>query len=158
MRIWKTAGAIGRSGSSGFATAQHYIGYPIYPQPDTLSDVQVYSGAIAGSAPVMIHDDQFRFEVDRIHLGEGGPVSPKPSRIHRGDVGPVSPKPISIHLGEGGRKVLTALVLASWNGSRFQSRNVQTRFQESRCSRVFSGCHVFGSTRRSNVCPPGGLS
>ena len=25
---------------------------------------QVYSGTIAGSAPVMIHDDQFRFEVD----------------------------------------------------------------------------------------------
>lgn len=37
---------------------------------------QVYSGTIAGSAPVMIHDDQFRFEVDlqtgaetgRVHL------------------------------------------------------------------------------------------
>jgi hypothetical protein len=25
---------------------------------------QVYSGTIAGSAPVMLHDDQFRFEVD----------------------------------------------------------------------------------------------
>jgi S-adenosylmethionine:tRNA ribosyltransferase-isomerase len=45
-----------------------------------------------------------------------------------------------------------------WNGSRFQSRNVHTRFHESRCSRVFSGCQVLGSTRRSNVCPPGGLS
>jgi hypothetical protein len=54
--------------------------------------------------------------------------------------------------------VLTALELASWNGSRFQSRNVHTRFHESRCSRVFSGCQVFGSTRRSNVWPPGGLS
>ena len=39
--------------------------------------------------------------------------------------------------------MLTALVVASWNGSRFQSRNVHTRFHESRCSRVFSGCHVF---------------
>ena len=54
--------------------------------------------------------------------------------------------------------LLTALVAESWNGSRFQSRNVQTRFHESRCSRVFSGCHVLGSTRRSKVCPPGGLS
>src|SRR4029077_7606702 len=48
--------------------------------------------------------------------------------------------------------------ISAWNGSRCQSRNVQTRFQESRCSRVFSGCHVFESTRRSNVWPPGGFS
>ena len=35
---------------------------------------QVYSGTIAGSAPVMIHDDQFRFEVNLITGQETGQV------------------------------------------------------------------------------------
>jgi hypothetical protein len=35
---------------------------------------QVYSGTILGSAPVMIHDDQFRFEVDLISGKETGKV------------------------------------------------------------------------------------
>lgn len=35
---------------------------------------QVYSGTIAGSAPVMIHDDQFRFEVDLATGKETGRV------------------------------------------------------------------------------------
>lgn len=35
---------------------------------------QVYSGTIAGSAPVMIHDDQFRFEVNLATGAEAGQV------------------------------------------------------------------------------------
>ena len=35
---------------------------------------QVYSGTIAGSMPVMIHDDQFRFEVDLATGNETGQV------------------------------------------------------------------------------------
>ena len=35
---------------------------------------QVYSGTVAGSAPVMIHDDQFRFEVNLITGKEVGRV------------------------------------------------------------------------------------
>jgi hypothetical protein len=35
---------------------------------------QVYSGTIAGSAPVMIHDDQFRFEVNLNTGQESGKV------------------------------------------------------------------------------------
>jgi hypothetical protein len=35
---------------------------------------QVYSGTIAGSAPVMIHDDQFRFEVNLGTGSEAGQV------------------------------------------------------------------------------------
>lgn len=35
---------------------------------------QVYSGTITGSAPVMIHDDQFRFEVNLITGTEVGQV------------------------------------------------------------------------------------
>ena len=35
---------------------------------------QVYSGTIAGSAPVMIHDDQFRFEVNLNTGQESGQV------------------------------------------------------------------------------------
>jgi hypothetical protein len=35
---------------------------------------QVYSGTIAGSAPVMIHDDQFRFEVNLVTGDEHGRV------------------------------------------------------------------------------------
>jgi len=35
---------------------------------------QVYSGTIAGSMPVMIHDDQFRFEVNLITGKEAGQV------------------------------------------------------------------------------------
>ena len=35
---------------------------------------QVYSGTIAGSAPVMIHDDQFRFDVDLVTGNETGEV------------------------------------------------------------------------------------
>lgn len=35
---------------------------------------QVYSGTIAGSAPVMIHDDQFRFEVNLVTGQETGQV------------------------------------------------------------------------------------
>jgi hypothetical protein len=35
---------------------------------------QVYSGTIAGSAPVMIHDDQFRFEVNLNTGKESGQV------------------------------------------------------------------------------------
>jgi hypothetical protein len=35
---------------------------------------QVYSGTIAGSAPVMIHDDQFRFEVNLATGAESGQV------------------------------------------------------------------------------------
>lgn len=35
---------------------------------------QVYSGTIAGSAPVMIHDDQFRFEVNLVTGEETGRV------------------------------------------------------------------------------------
>jgi hypothetical protein len=35
---------------------------------------QVYSGTVAGSAPVMIHDDQFRFEVNLITGKEAGQV------------------------------------------------------------------------------------
>ena len=35
---------------------------------------QVYSGTIAGSAPVMIHDDRFRFEVNLVTGSEIGQV------------------------------------------------------------------------------------
>jgi len=35
---------------------------------------QVYSGTIAGSAPVMIHDDQFRFDVNLVTGQESGHV------------------------------------------------------------------------------------
>jgi hypothetical protein len=35
---------------------------------------QVYSGTIAGSDPVMIHDDQFRFEVNLVTGAESGQV------------------------------------------------------------------------------------
>jgi len=35
---------------------------------------QVYSGTVAGSAPVMIHDDQFRFEVNLVTGQESGQV------------------------------------------------------------------------------------
>ena len=35
---------------------------------------QVYSGTVAGSDPVLIHDDQFRFEVNLITGAEGGKV------------------------------------------------------------------------------------
>jgi hypothetical protein len=35
---------------------------------------QVYSGTIAGSAPVMLHDDQFRFEVNLVTGEETGQV------------------------------------------------------------------------------------
>lgn len=35
---------------------------------------QVYSGTIAGSAPVMIHDDQFRFDVNLVTGQESGQV------------------------------------------------------------------------------------
>ena len=35
---------------------------------------QVYSGTVAGSAPVMIHDDQFRFEVNLVTGEETGKV------------------------------------------------------------------------------------
>ena len=35
---------------------------------------QVYSGTIAGSAPVLIHDDQFRFEVNLVTGEESGQV------------------------------------------------------------------------------------
>jgi hypothetical protein len=35
---------------------------------------QVFSGTIAGSLPVMIHDDQFRFEVNLITGSESGSV------------------------------------------------------------------------------------
>jgi hypothetical protein len=35
---------------------------------------QVYSGTIAGSAPVLIHDDRFRFEVDLVTGTETGQV------------------------------------------------------------------------------------
>jgi hypothetical protein len=35
---------------------------------------QVFSGTVAGSAPVMIHDNQFRFEVDLITAKETGRV------------------------------------------------------------------------------------
>ena len=35
---------------------------------------QVYSGTIAGSAPVMIHDDQFRFDVNLVTGQESGLV------------------------------------------------------------------------------------
>lgn len=35
---------------------------------------QVYSGTIAGSAPVMLHDDQFRFEVNLVTGQERGQV------------------------------------------------------------------------------------
>ncbi len=35
---------------------------------------QVYSGTIAGSAPVMIHDDQFRFDVNLVTGEESGQV------------------------------------------------------------------------------------
>ena len=35
---------------------------------------QVYSGTIAGSAPVLIHDDQFRFEVNLVTGQESGQV------------------------------------------------------------------------------------
>ena len=35
---------------------------------------QVYSGTIAGSAPVMIHDDQFRFQVNLVTGEESGKV------------------------------------------------------------------------------------
>jgi len=35
---------------------------------------QVYSGTIAGSAPVMLHDDQFRFEVNLVTGEEAGQV------------------------------------------------------------------------------------
>jgi hypothetical protein len=35
---------------------------------------QVYSGTVAGSAPVLIHDDQFRFEVNLVTGQESGQV------------------------------------------------------------------------------------
>ena len=35
---------------------------------------QVYSGTVAGSAPVLIHDDQFRFEVNLVTGQESGKV------------------------------------------------------------------------------------
>jgi hypothetical protein len=35
---------------------------------------QIYSGTVAGSAPVLIHDDQFRFEVNLITGEETGQV------------------------------------------------------------------------------------
>jgi hypothetical protein len=35
---------------------------------------QVYSGTVAGSAPVMIHDNQFRFDINLITGGESGQV------------------------------------------------------------------------------------
>jgi hypothetical protein len=35
---------------------------------------QVYSGTIAGSAPVMIHDDEFRFQVNLVTGAESGQV------------------------------------------------------------------------------------
>jgi hypothetical protein len=35
---------------------------------------EVFSGTIAGSAPVMIHDDQFRFEVNLVNGNERGYV------------------------------------------------------------------------------------
>jgi len=35
---------------------------------------QVYSGTVAGSAPVLIHDDQFRFEVNLVTGAEAGQV------------------------------------------------------------------------------------
>jgi len=35
---------------------------------------QVFSGTVAGSAPVMIHDDQFRFEVNLVTGEEAGKV------------------------------------------------------------------------------------
>lgn len=35
---------------------------------------QVYSGTVAGSEPVMIHDDQFRFEVNLVTGAEAGKV------------------------------------------------------------------------------------
>ena len=35
---------------------------------------QVYSGTVAGSAPVMIHDDQFRFDVNLVTGAESGRV------------------------------------------------------------------------------------
>ena len=35
---------------------------------------QVFSGTIAGSPPVMLHDDQFRFEVDLVSGSERGRV------------------------------------------------------------------------------------
>ena len=35
---------------------------------------QVFSGTIAGSQPVMLHDDQFRFEVDLVSGSESGRV------------------------------------------------------------------------------------
>ena len=35
---------------------------------------QVYSGTVAGSAPVLIHDDQFRFEVNLVTGQETGQV------------------------------------------------------------------------------------
>ena len=35
---------------------------------------QVYSGTISGSAPVMIHDDQFRFEANLVTGAESGQV------------------------------------------------------------------------------------
>lgn len=38
------------------------------------SGEQVYSGTVAGSAPVLIHDDQFRFEVNLVTGQETGQV------------------------------------------------------------------------------------
>ena len=35
---------------------------------------QVYSGTVAGSAPVLIHDDDFRFEVNLVTGSESGQV------------------------------------------------------------------------------------
>lgn len=35
---------------------------------------QVYSGTVAGSAPVLIHDDQFRFDVNLVTGAEAGQV------------------------------------------------------------------------------------
>jgi hypothetical protein len=35
---------------------------------------QVFSGTVAGSAPVMIHDDQFRFSVNLVTGAESGQV------------------------------------------------------------------------------------
>jgi hypothetical protein len=35
---------------------------------------QIYSGTIAGSAPALIHDDQFRFEANLVTGGESGQV------------------------------------------------------------------------------------
>src|SRR5262249_47900711 len=48
--------------------------------------------------------------------------------------------------------------LAETGVVRLTSRKRQTRRQASFCSAVFSGSQVWGATRRSNMCPPGGFS